>query len=1274
MTAQDNQEKKYTQDDAKRLWEGTIDESFQPELSIKPVSRTAQAEAYSSLIIRDRILVSKQDHPDFVGSDFEMISLIGQGGMGVVFGSLQTSLDREVAVKMIKADSAQDTDSRNKFLGEAMVTANLDHPNIVPVHDLGTTAEGYLFYSMKNIKGVSWDAVMDEKSLSDNLEVLLKVCDAIAFAHDKGVIHRDLKPDNIMLGDYGEVLVLDWGLAARGGMGPLGAKTEQLNVDSSRAGTPKYMSPEMSKCDFDKVGVASDIYLLGGILYEIVTGLTPHAGGNVYACLYHAMINTIQPTDKQGELVDIALKALASEPEDRFASVIDFQMAIRLYRNHEESLALESSAQKDMASALETGDYELFARSMFGFHEALEQWEGNMSAYSGLYKVRFAYASYAFKNGDLDLADSLIDETEHSQKLKTEIEKSRKLRATRQRHAKNMKIVLAAGTLIIVLGSSVFSIWIGILRAKSEKEQKLTKEALVLVSNEKDRAEKALDQVKLEQVRTQKALELVSKEKDRTVKALVQVKEEQKRTKSALTRVIEEKQKADAERNKAVISERKAVSAKKQTEVAQEKRDFALYSHELKAAQGLILNGSKEMAKKRLLALNKDFRDWEWDRLYRMAGSTKKLEVKGRFVGNIFFSPDSSRFAIMDSTKGYGVCIYSTDSLKLIKRFSLKKPTGWWNMAFTHDNSYLVVAVLRQRKALSNVHERELTVSVYDMHNDRLRNYTVYDWNSTKGLRQPVVRVFSIPGSIAIKTKKDQIILLDLKTGTKTVRNADEGTFFKSLNSTGKVVQQEERNGRIKLVLYDILNNRKKHLYSLKSPGVVKINSSGSYLIFLNERDKKLRLIDINRNKIVREIKGVNQVKIDYSSSGKYFALRYINPRKGPCIGVFGLDGKMISAVTGKPLSKNSLFKYSVIFSSRDNFFGIGAEVRHHAYQRRQASAGIWRVVDGRIIWPGAWTALTPDEQRVVNVELPRKIIFQPANISYGKESKSISISPNRQYSVNGADKFNYIPVKRRITGRKSSVTLNDRKTGKVICTLASAYDRVVYGVARIHFSQDSRKVIVTRSKLDETYYINNQKFSQKSGVDVYDTNTGKMLESYNMTEQDIFSKTDPRIKYGVFQFEIAPGSGRVCYLGKDSVKLVEDRKTLFRFDRHISSFCFSPDGSLIVSYYFGVVKAWRLKDKKVVCSYRSPLNHRAAMAVSPDNRRLLMIDAPRSVNYTQNDSALLKVVDLRDGTEVIDFPVTSSRAQPRMGISFTEDGKNVIISGMTKAGETIIW
>ena len=176
---------------------------------------------------------------------------------------------------MIRPNVAADVERREKFLSEAVVTGDLDHPNIVPIYDLGTNESNALFYSMKRVQGTPWSKAIGEKSQAENLDILLKVADAVAFAHSNGVVHRDLKPDNVMLGDYGEVLVMDWGLALATSSF---RHAEFVTGHESMGGTPAYMAPEMVTGPFELIGPPADIYLLGALLYEVATGRVPHAG------------------------------------------------------------------------------------------------------------------------------------------------------------------------------------------------------------------------------------------------------------------------------------------------------------------------------------------------------------------------------------------------------------------------------------------------------------------------------------------------------------------------------------------------------------------------------------------------------------------------------------------------------------------------------------------------------------------------------------------------------------------------------------------------------------------------------------------------------------------------------------------------------------------------------------------------------------------------------------------------------------------------------------
>ena len=183
--------------------------------------------------------------PDVSGTRYELISILGRGGMGIVYLARDTVLEREVALKIVE----RPTDEAN----EARILARLEHPGIVPVHDFGQLPDGRLFYAMKRVRGDRLDRWMASgRDLSERLGVFLRVCEAVAFAHARGVVHRDLKPENVMVGEFGEVLVLDWG----------------LRIDGTIAGTPEYMAPEQARGDA-AVDHRVDVFALGAMLESI---------------------------------------------------------------------------------------------------------------------------------------------------------------------------------------------------------------------------------------------------------------------------------------------------------------------------------------------------------------------------------------------------------------------------------------------------------------------------------------------------------------------------------------------------------------------------------------------------------------------------------------------------------------------------------------------------------------------------------------------------------------------------------------------------------------------------------------------------------------------------------------------------------------------------------------------------------------------------------------------------------------------------------------------
>jgi tRNA A-37 threonylcarbamoyl transferase component Bud32 len=194
-----------------KMWKGSLTVASKPSMTLKAAAAEPDP-AISDLLIRPCRIGQPGDAAD-TGAEYELQEVIGEGGVGVVYAARQASIDRTVALKVLRDEFAHKRDHRNKFLSEAVVTGELDHPNIVPIYDLGTSDLGNLFYAMKRVRGTPWSDVVRQQALAENLRILMSVADAIAFAHSRGVIHRDLKPENVMLGDFGEVLVMDWGIA-----------------------------------------------------------------------------------------------------------------------------------------------------------------------------------------------------------------------------------------------------------------------------------------------------------------------------------------------------------------------------------------------------------------------------------------------------------------------------------------------------------------------------------------------------------------------------------------------------------------------------------------------------------------------------------------------------------------------------------------------------------------------------------------------------------------------------------------------------------------------------------------------------------------------------------------------------------------------------------------------------------------------------------------------------------------------------------------------------
>ncbi len=275
------------------------------------------------------------------GQRFRVLRPYARGGLGEVFVALDAELHREVALKQILEKHADDPTSRQRFVAEAEITGGLEHPGVVPVYGLGSYGDGRPYYAMRFINGDSLKEAIEhfqqrrgprELELRKLLRRFLDVCNAIDYAHSRGVIHRDIKPANIIVGKYGETLVVDWGLAKAIGRADHSAVEQTLVPSSggssetlrgSALGTPAYMSPEQACGDLDRLGPRTDVYSLGATLYCVLTGKPPFEGEDIGVILravqqgHFPRPSQLAPSfDKALEA--ICLKAMATKPEDRY--------------------------------------------------------------------------------------------------------------------------------------------------------------------------------------------------------------------------------------------------------------------------------------------------------------------------------------------------------------------------------------------------------------------------------------------------------------------------------------------------------------------------------------------------------------------------------------------------------------------------------------------------------------------------------------------------------------------------------------------------------------------------------------------------------------------------------------------------------------------------------------------------------------------------------------------------------------------------------------------
>jgi len=445
----------------------------------EPVTAPTEAQA------RNGARILSHEAACSAGSRFRLLASLGRGGMGEVLLAEQACLGREVAIKVLQRRA--DQRALVAFRAEARVTGVLDHPNVVPVHDAGED-----FFVMKRVRGRTLGQVArDGAGAEDLAEILLKVCDALAFAHDKGLIHRDLKPGNIMVGAFGEVLVMDWGLAVS--TDPAGAAAGHapaLTTANRFAGTPCFLAPEMAAGEITRMGPATDVFLLGGTLYSLLSGRAPFQA----ACTADAVLKALScawaplPANTPRSLQRLVERTLDADPLRR-GTVADVAHDLRAFLAHaaagREARAALATAQQHVRRAATTLDpvaaYTDWDAAVDHLVKAQALEPDDETIRLEHRRARAAYAAAAVDAEDLVLARNVLHPVADHGDVAWAVTRLHQAEARRAQARRRRRVLAAAGILtglIVAAGLGALAAWehaeLLIARARAEQaEQRL---------------------------------------------------------------------------------------------------------------------------------------------------------------------------------------------------------------------------------------------------------------------------------------------------------------------------------------------------------------------------------------------------------------------------------------------------------------------------------------------------------------------------------------------------------------------------------------------------------------------------------------------------------------------------------------------------------------------------------------------------------------------------------------------------------------------------------
>ena len=868
-------------------WVGAIDDNAPATVSLKSdvqdsgrLSGGAQGGDFkTTLNIQTRVLVSDpQIASTELPADYGVIDILGRGGMGIVYSAHQASLDRNVAVKMLLPEGAQNLKARNAFLSEAAVTGDLEHPNIVPIYDLGRAPDGAFFYAMKQVRGTPWDKLIRTTSLPENLEHLLRVCDAVAFAHSKGIIHRDLKPENTMIGDFGEVMVMDWGLATPTD----GRRIAGISLSQTMAGTPSYMAPEMARGPFENITTRSDIYLLGAILFEIVTGKPPHTGSSSRACMLNAARNEIRETNVKGELVDVARKAMATDQDKRFQTVQEFQDAIRDYQSHSESIALSTRAAESLELARQSGLYDDYNRSVFGFQQATDLWDGNERAKEGLLEAKYEYAKIACDRGDYDLGAGLLDvsipEHEKLQQTIVSLSVDRERRQQRTKLFQQIGIGLAATLFLVISGAAV---WINTARQDAIAQKQVAEDATVEANEQRAAALLARDDANTQreaaELRRQEAEEAKEAEATQKMAAMTAQKDaeaardvaEDQRMQADVARqaAVRAKEAAEMAKEAEAVQRQQAEEARKIAEVETQKaiearkaEAYEAYVARIAAAASRIDEnaylGALELLRDCIpLDGEADFRNWEWGRMVYLCQQAFEVLPTGRPLETVAKSRSGDRFGLVATAGETGKITVWAPGTDLRRNFDVEAHTIQC-VAFSSDNRRLAVATDTPGRF----------VQIVDLASGEVENLTAAAGSS--GHEQSVLSVqFSADGErLLTASRSGKIKVWDLAAGRPMVtlqrhRSAvQQAKFFPSSNGRQTKIVSVSHDGTA--VVWEDTSGRWASEASVKERGIFREHRGPVFAVAISNDAKQIATAGLGARILIWSDEGLQEADL----------------------------------------------------------------------------------------------------------------------------------------------------------------------------------------------------------------------------------------------------------------------------------------------------------------------------------------------------------------------------------------------------------------------------